>query len=282
MTIHHMRKSILCPSCRKLISRDETSCPYCGTRKPSSWLKNNYFVASLSDPDQLIRLIIYTNVGMYILSLMLNPRSAGIAASPFDFLSPSNWSLSVLGSTGTQIIFRFHRYWTLISANYLHGSLLHILFNMLALRQLGPLVFQEYGGSRMFAIYTLGGIAGFYLSALTGIHSTIGASASVCSLIGAILYFGKSRGGVYGEAIYSQIGGWAVGIFIFGFMVPGINNWAHGGGMAAGAILGYFLGYQERFREKSGHSLLGLICLTITAMVLSWACLRAVLIILLR
>ncbi len=134
----------------------------------------------------------------------------------------------------------------------------------------------------MFTIYTLGGVCGFFLSVLAGVPFTIGASASVCSLIGAILYFGKSRGGAYGEAIYSQIGGWAISIFLFGFMVPGINNWAHGGGMAAGALLGYLLGYQEHSRENSAHKYLGLSCLTLTSMVLAWTSFLGILSLLLR
>ncbi len=133
----------------------------------------------------------------------------------------------------------------------------------------------------MFIIYTIGGVAGFYLSVIEGVPITIGASASVCSLIGAILYFGKSRGGTYGNAIYSQIGGWAISIIVFGFLVPGINNWAHGGGMAAGVILGYLLGYQERTRETSMHKLLGMVCIAATAVILSWAILRGLLLFLL-
>ncbi|MCJ7603576.1 MAG: rhomboid family intramembrane serine protease, partial [Desulfobulbaceae bacterium] len=229
----------------------------------------------------IISLIIYTNIGMYILSLLLNPRSAGLAINPFDFLSPSNRSLLILGSTGTVAILELHRWWSLVSANYLHGSLLHIVFNIIALRQIGHLVIHEYGGNRMFVIYTLGGVAGFFLSFLAGIHFTIGASASVCSLIGAMLYYGKSRGGTYGRNIYSQIGAWAVSIFVFGLIVPGINNWGHGGGMAAGALFAFLLGYQERKRENISHKFLAIGCAALTAMILAWASLNGILYLLL-
>jgi rhomboid protease GluP len=141
---------------------------------------------------------------------------------------------------------RFHRWWTLISANYLHGGIVHILFNMIAFYQLATLVNREYGAYRMIVIYTASGIAGFFVSYLAGVGFTIGASAAVCGLMGASLYYGKSRGGVYGRIIYKQIVGWAVGLFLFGLIVPGINNWAHGGGICAGAALGFLLGFQER------------------------------------
>jgi rhomboid protease GluP len=168
-------------------------------------------------------------------------------------------------------LFQLGRWWTLISANYLHGSLLHIVFNMIALHQLGPLLLREYGISRMIAIYTLSGIGGYLISSLFGVRFTIGASAAVCGLIGAALYYGKSRGGTYGNAVYSQIGGWAIGIFIFGFMVPGINNWGHGGGMLVGALLGYILGYRERSPEKIGHKYIGMACIAGTGVVLFWS-----------
>lgn len=265
------KNSLLCPGCRRLISRSEEKCPHCGLRKPGSWLKNNRLTALYSHPDQLIRTIIHVNIGMFVLSLLLNPGRANFNLSPFAFLSPSNQSLLLLGSTGTVPILELGRWWSLVSANYLHGGLLHILFNMLAFNQLGPLVAQEFGSYRMFAIYTISGVLGFFISLLAGVPFTIGASASLCGLIGAVLYYGKSRGGVYGQAIYKQVGSWAIMIFVFGLLVPGINNWAHGGGMAAGAALAFLLGYRERKRETSGHRLLGLACGLVTVLVLAWA-----------
>ncbi|MGV1097888.1 rhomboid family intramembrane serine protease [Thiovibrio sp. JS02] len=271
------KNSLFCPNCRRLISRDEPSCPYCGLKTPGAWWKNIALVNSLLDPDLFLKRLIGANIALYILALLLNPRSTGMHLNPFDFLSPDNRSLLLLGATGTVPIAGLHRWWSLVAANYLHGSLLHLVFNILALRQIGPLVIQEYGVFRMFSIYTLGGIAGFLLSYLAGIRFTIGASASVCALIGAAFYYGKSRGGSYGERIAEQIGGWAIGIFIFGFLVPGINNWGHGGGMAAGALCGLLLGYQEQYRERLGHKLLGGFCAVGTLLILLWATTTAVL-----
>lgn len=261
----------LCPNCKSLISADASHCPYCGVNRPGSWWKNNRWTRAFGGTDQLLKAIIYTNIGIYVLSLLLYPRGSSLSINPLALLSPDNRSLLVLGATGTYPIAQFGRWWTLVSANYLHGSILHILFNMFALRQIGYLVIEEYGTYRMFIIYTLGGIFGFVVSYLFGVYLTIGASAAVCSLIGAVLYYGKSRGGAYGQIIFRQIGGWAVAIFVFGFLVPGINNWGHGGGMLGGAILGYLLGYQERKRENLSHKFLAGVCMIVTAVVLVWA-----------
>jgi rhomboid protease GluP len=261
----------LCPNCKRLIGVNASHCPYCGVSHPGSWLKNNPWTRGIRDTDQLLKAIIYTNIGFYVLSLLFNIRGTSFSPNPFALLSPDTESLLLLGAAGTYPIAQLDRWWTLLSANYLHGSILHILFNMFALRYLGYLVIEEYGAYRMFVIYTLGGIVGFSISYLAGIPLTIGASAAICSLMGAILYFGKSRGGAYGQIIFRQIGGWAIGIFIFGLLVPGIDNWGQGGGMVAGVALGFLLGYQERRKENLSHKLLAGLLMIVTVVVLGYA-----------
>jgi rhomboid protease GluP len=265
------RQSILCPNCKKLISASESKCPYCGTKKPSSWWKNNSWTRGLRDSDQFVKVIIAVNVGMYLISILLNPRATGLSMNPLTFLSPSDTSLFIMGATGTVPIDKYHRLWTLVSASFLHGGILHIFFNMAALRQLATVVNREFGVYRMFVIYTVSGIIGFWISYLAGITFTIGASASVCGLVGALLYYGKSRGGIYGRNLYRQVFGWVVFLFIFGLIVPGINNWGHGGGILAGIIFGYLLGYQEKKRENLLHKTLAGLCAMATLAVLIWA-----------
>ena len=247
---------------------DEPRCPYCGTRKPGAWWKNKF---NIRREDFPIRAIIYINVGMYMISLLYNSSIPKLSLNPLTLLSPDSLSLLRLGATGTIPILRLERWWTLITANYLHGNLLHIFFNMVAFRQLAAFVLREYGVHRFIVLYTLSGIAGFWVSYLAAVPLTIGASAAVCGMIGATLYYGKSRGGVYGQAIYKQVGGWAIGIFVFGLIVPGINNWAHGGGIVAGAILGFLLGYRERRQEKFWHRYLAFGCVLISIVALAWA-----------
>lgn len=269
------RQSILCPNCRRLISVDEPRCPYCDTTHPGSWLKNNFFTRGVQNPEQAIRIIIYINIGMYAISLLLNPMLTRLSLNPMAFLSPENKSLLLLGATGTIPVVKLGRWWTILSANYLHGSILHIFFNMFALKQIAPVVIQEYGLYRMLIIYTLGGVIGYIISCLAGVAFTIGASAALTSLIGATLYFGKSSGGVYGQAIYRQLGGWTIGIFLFGFLVPGINNWAHGGGIVAGGLLGWMMGYQQRRLETIFHKMFAAVLVILTGIILAWAVVSA-------
>ena len=264
-------KTILCPTCRKLISTDEIRCPYCGTSKPGSCLHNNMLMRLLNDPARFVKGIIYVNVGMFILSILASFQGLSFSMNPLTFLSPDSRSLLVLGATGAVPLDSMHRWWTLLSANYLHGSILHLLFNMMAFRQISGLIVREYGLHRMFGIYTLGGIIGFFISYLAQTQFTIGSSAAICSLIGAALYYGKSRGGAYGQAIYRQIGGWTIMIFLFGFAIPGIDNWGHGGGIAAGILLGFLFGYHEKKKETRLHKTLAYVCVLSTAAILFWA-----------
>jgi len=190
----NQRGSVLCPNCRKLVSTNEIRCPYCGISRPGSWWKNNAWSMGFYRSDQIVKTVIYINVGMYIVSLLLTSSFSTLSINPFFALSPKNDSLLLLGATGSIPIDRLHRWWTLVSANYLHGGILHILFNMLAFKQLAPLVVREYGLHRMLIIYSLSGVIGFWVSYLAGVSFTIGASAAICGLMGALLFYGKSRG----------------------------------------------------------------------------------------
>lgn len=264
------RRAILCPNCRRLINPDEPHCPFCGIPSPGSrrWAASRLF--NLSDPMQVIRLITYACATLFVISLLSNTRWASLSFDPFSLLAPDNRALVLLGATGRGPIDQYGRWWTVFTATYLHGGILHILFNMMALRQIGPLIIQEFGPSRMFLIYTLGGALGYVASYLAGTWLTLGASSAICSLIGAALYYGKSRGGHFGQMVYREVSGWVIGLFVFGLLMPGIDNWAHGGGIVGGIVLGMLFGYSERNAETSTHRILAAICLVCVAAAIIW------------
>ena len=274
--MEQQRGSTICPNCRKLISNDGSPCPYCGLQDPGSRWKKFFFARGGLAGDDLTRYIIYICAGMFVLSVILSRGSTSFSLNPFGFLSPNSRILIMLGATGRIPIDRLHAWWSLLSANYLHAGILHILFDMMALRQIAPLIIQEYGTYRTISIYTLSGVCGFLLSYLAGVGLTLGASAAICGLIGAALYYGKSRGGYFGQLVYQQISGWAIGIFAFGFLIPGIDNWAHGGGMACGILMGFVLGYQETTPDKPYHKALAILCVIATLGALAMGLLSAV------
>ena len=269
------KKSMLCPNCRRLISNDEPVCPYCGMSRPGALWKRTFaglFSAQRFDP---VMAILAVNVAFFLLSILIDPKRLGLSANPLTFLSPSGESLFLLGATGT-IPLAYGRWWSLISASFLHGGILHIFFNMMAFRQLAPFVLETFGLSRFAILYICTGVAGFFLSWLAGIPLTIGASAPICGLIGAIIYYGRSRGDFYGQAMFHQAMGWVMGLVLFGLFVPGINNWAHGGGIVSGILIAFLTGYNERRAETWTHRLLGTGSILMTAVILLWAVIQAV------
>ena len=198
----------------------------------------------------MVNTIVWTNVILFLVSLAFSGSGLGLTLNPFHLLAPSMESLTFLGASGTIPIDQYRAWWSLLTANWLHGSLIHILFNMMALRTVGPLVIREFGIARMFSIYTLAGIAGFYASYLGRVPLTIGASTGLCGLIGALLFFGKSRGGEWGRQVFAQTRSWIISLALIGFLVPNINNWGHGGGLVGGILAGMILGYNERRQEN--------------------------------
>jgi len=268
MTLNQ-KKAILCPNCRKLISTDEPFCPFCNIKNPGSGFKNNILIRGFSSEEQLIKTIIYINAGLYIISLLLYPPYIGLS-SPFNAFSPDNYSLLLMGATGTLPINGLNRWWSLVSANYLHGSLLHVIFNMIAFRQIGTLIISLYGINRMIIFWFFSGIIGYTVSYFAGIKLTIGASAAICGMIGAALFYGKSRGGLFGQAIYKQVSAWIFGIFLIGLM-PGINNWGHGGGIVAGILMAFIFKYQEKRRDNFFDKALAAVCIVLTVIILIWS-----------
>lgn len=260
--------AVLCPKCRRMIARNEARCPHCGLLRPASRLQSLLHAGGSTSASRWLRTILFTNIGMFLISLLISPGSIRFSANPLYFLSPDNGSLFLLGASGSIPFYRYHRWWTLLAANYLHGGILHIFFNMVAFWQLAPLVIREFGGWRMFTIYTISGIFGFWVSCLANVPLTIGASAAICGLIGAAIYFGKARGGAYGRAVYRQLGGWVIAILLFGLLIPDINNWGHVAGLVAGAFLGFILGYEEKRTQTSVHKALGIFCALLTILVL--------------
>jgi rhomboid protease GluP len=262
---------MLCPNCKKLINVDVAVCPFCQTSKPGSWIKNNAFTQNSANPMLVVNIILAINVGFFIISILINPSSVAFNLNPMRFLTPDGDALTALGMTKPNVLSNPKLWWTMISANWLHGSLLHIIFNMMALRQVAFLVLREFGLNRMLILYLTTGFIGYLISNIFGTHPSIGASGALCGLVGALLYFGKSRGGVYGQAIYKQTSGWVLSLAVFGFLIPGINNWAHGGGLVAGMGIAYILGYNDRHREVLAHKMVAAILVIVTAIVLVYS-----------
>jgi rhomboid protease GluP len=255
--------SMLCPDCGQLISVNAESCIHCGRKNPGMWGLTPLIRRWLGGAFGVVPAVITVCVALYILCLMLDPSAIMQPRGMMSLLSPSLKSLYLLGATGTFPL-QQGRWWTLITAIYLHGGILHIFFNLLWVRQIGPTVEEFFGTSRLILIFTISGVIGFIVSSLFGVPFTIGASGSIFGLLGAMVYYGRHRGGAFGSAVYRQIGQWALILFVLGFVMPGVNNWAHGGGFAGGYLTAMFVGYSEQRSESFTHQILALGCVALT------------------
>jgi rhomboid protease GluP len=254
--------TILCPSCGRLTTADAAECLVCGRRNPGMW----GFAAPLRaifGRHSFTNVVTAACIALYVASLLLDPRAALSARNPFDAFAPSNAALEALGGAGT-VPWHYGQWWTIFTAIYLHGSILHILFNVLWIRQLGPAVEELYGPARMMVIFTVAGAAGFVVSNWIGHPFTIGASGAVFGLLGAIVAFGKKRGGTFGAMVLRQYGYMALFIFILSFFMRGVNNAAHAGGFAGGFLAGLLISLAEQRRETSLDWVLAAACIAVT------------------
>jgi rhomboid protease GluP len=263
--------SVVCPSCGSLVGIRDEKCFSCGRRNPGLWgfaplLRN------LGNDFGFVALVVWGCAALYIISLLLSGPQIGLAGGLFNILSPSFQSVFLLGASGGFPVFTAGRWWTIISASWLHGSLLHIVFNMMWVRDLGPVVADVYGAGRMVIIYTVAGICGFLLSSLAfvyfpplpilrGANLTLGASAAIFGLLGALVYYGRRTGSslVRGQAVR-----YAVILGVFGLIMPGIDNFAHGGGFAGGYLAALVLDPLKP--ERVDHIVVALVCLAAAAL----------------
>jgi len=205
--------------------------------------------------------ILIACLALYALALGLDLPAVFQTSGVFNFLAPSSQSLYKLGMGGLIPLLN-GQWWTPLTATYLHGSVMHILFNMLWLRQLGPLVENLFGPSRFIIIYTIAGLSGSLLSALVGrTPFFVGASGAIFGLFAALIYYGIRRGGTFGSAIFRQMLIWAVIGLVLGFTRSGVDNFGHIGGLIGGAAMAALLGFQERKRQQLVHHLGALVTL---------------------
>lgn len=190
-------------------------------------------------PAELDRFLIQANVVMFVTSLLIMPGGIQFSTNPMQFLAPATAVLVKLGASGTLPVLSDDRWWTLITANYLHGSALHLLFNLTALYSLGRITLAIFGPSRFFLIYFLGGAGSMAVSSFAGIPLTLGASGAICALIGCMAYDDWRLSKRNFKAWLMSVGVWVAFIAITGLALPNVNNWAH----ASGFLLGFLLGY---------------------------------------
>ena len=252
--------SLVCASCGKLVGVNEPRCPYCGAWRPGLFGFAPVLQRLVGNRLDLVSLILMACISLYAAALLLQPEALLSGRGMLSFLSPGNRALYQLGMTGG-LAWNLGWWWTILTANYLHGGLLHIFFNMMWVRNLAPVSTDVYGPARTFVIFNFSGAAGFYVSNVMSGVPTIGASGGIFGLLAALIVYGRRRGS---SMMSSQLWQWAIILGVFGFIMPGINNWAHAGGFAGGWIAGQLMGLSDEHRESAGVIILALSLIVLT------------------
>jgi rhomboid protease GluP len=128
----------------------------------------------------------------------------------------------------------------LVTAGFLHGGILHILMNSWVLFDLGAEVEQLYDTSRMIVFYFVTTVTGFLASSMFGHYASLGSSAGIFGLIGAMLAFGVTDKSSRGQAVKAFYSRWLIYGLVLSF-IPGVDFFAHLGGFAGGFVMGLIL-----------------------------------------
>jgi len=259
----------VCPSCGSLVGVNDDRCYTCGRANPGLW-GFGPLLRRLGADLGFVPLVMGASSAIYL--VMLIASGTGIRMDGMmSIMAPSTSVLFLFGASGAVPVFGFGRWWTVLSAGWLHSGLLHILFNMLWVRQLGPATADVIGPARTVIVYTVAGVAGFLLSSIAGMVMgntpifflrgagfTVGASAPIFGLLGALVHYGRTGSSLMKQ----QAMGYAVTLFVFGLIMPGVDNYAHAGGFAGGYLTSAF--FNPMTRERGDHLVVAIVCLVAT------------------
>ena len=250
----------MCPNCRAFITTDDKVCPYCqftvGPKAVERRMGADALGGLIPQARFTTMLILLINTGLYI-AMVIHTQANGQSAS-FDF---DGKTLVEFGAKYGP--FMVHgEWWRLVTAGFLHGGLFHILMNSWVLFDLGAQTEESYGTGRYLTIYFIATVAGFLNSFFWNPMSpSIGASAGITGLIGAMIALGVRDRTSYGAALRSFYTRWVIYILLMG-LIPffATDNAAHIGGLAGGFVVGYVAGTPGRSQivERIWQTMAGL------------------------
>src|SRR6476646_2914235 len=152
--------SVVCPSCGSLVGVRDDKCYTWGRANPGLW-GFGPLLRQLGTDLGFVPLVIGSCTVIYLLTLVASGSQLEIAGGGMSILSPSTRSLLLFGMSGAYPVFVYGWRRTVLSASWLHGGLIHILFNILYVRQIGPATAEMIGPSRTVIVYVLSGVCGF-------------------------------------------------------------------------------------------------------------------------
>lgn len=232
----------MCPNCRAFVTVDDKVCPYCDTKLTARAIDRRAppDIAGIIPASRFTTVVILlVSAGMYAATTLYSMQATGGQA----VMNIDIRTLALFGAKVPEFIYA-GQWWRLITAGFLHGGVLHILMNSYVIFDLGTNVEELYGTERYVVLYFLSTVAGFAVSTWWSPAVSVGASAGLFGLIGAMIAFGvRNRRSSMAASMRAHYTQWAIWGVAMGLM-PGfrVDNAAHLGGLAAGFLTGYLAG----------------------------------------
>ena len=237
-----MSKLRMCRHCRAFVPSSERLCTECHEPLGSPYARrvaSGAALAGLVPPTHLTTLILLmVNAGLFAATLLMTLKKTGGELGALG--SVDGYILYYFGAKESMAVRFGHEWWRLVTAGFLHGGVLHILMNSWALYDLGAQVEQAYGTARFLVFYLVSSAAGFLASSFWSPALSMGASAAIFGLIGAMIAYGYRNRTSLGREMKAVYVRWAIYGLLFG-LLPffNVDNAAHIGGLAAGFALAY-------------------------------------------
>ncbi len=224
-------------------------CPYCGANPRAltgRFKRAASHAASArgeSHPASMTYIFTVLIVGIYVATIVAGGQEEGRGG--LDFMPPNTDFLFRLGLMSNWHVLHGEP-WRLVTAIFLHLSLLHVLFTARAIWGLGRHYEADVGSPTMIATFILAGIGGFALCLALGSSGGGGASGAGTGIMGAIIVRRWRVDGHFRDPVTQYAVQFAIGTAIFGLAVARVNNIAHLGGFLVGGGIGWLSAYADR------------------------------------
>jgi rhomboid protease GluP len=233
----------LCPSCRTLVGATATTCHNCGASMRFSMAAANQSLARyLPQTSPMTYVILTVSCAIFLAEFLATQHEVGFQSGGggldgiLNLGGISNRVLAFGGASGA-LPADLAEPWRFVTAVFLHGSILHILFNMWFLMGVGPQIEELYGSARYLFIYVVTGIGGYLASSAVG-HFSVGGSGALMGLVGVLLALTMGRQSAAAQMMRTRLIYFIIFTAVLGLQMGTVDNWAHGGGLVTGFILG--------------------------------------------
>lgn len=243
-----------CGKCAAWIPSSASMCAYCGTSDPDAPpVRPKGSVLSVRHGFSVTNALIVANAVYFAFSLFVQWRVTP-NGNPLQWATTGTGLGDGLDYAGwyshTEVV-RGHEWWRVLCATFLHGGGLHILMNMLALKQLGDLAESLFGPAKFLTVYVISGACSalaisVWFSGVRGIPASeirpiVGASGAIFGVAGLLIAYLLRAGTERGRAIGFAIGRSILVMLAVGFVVPIISQVGHVGGLLPGLLFGLTL-----------------------------------------